>query len=85
MAIMAYGEFALQIPAQSQRADRILGCQLETDRSGRPDQVRVQYFSTGGVETVQMDFVEALALLSFLKSMQLDSGVSFPDDPRGPR
>lgn len=83
--VKIYGQFALQTVPQFQRADHIMGCQLEWDAQNRPDQLSIQYrcADDAQVQTLQMDFVQALFLLSCLKSLQLDSGVQFPDDPRG--
>ncbi|PZQ55781.1 MAG: hypothetical protein DI555_07070 [Novosphingobium pentaromativorans] len=80
-----YGEWAFSEPAEpANLADRILGARLLYDSKGRPEWVEAQFQSAGeGFATVRMDFPNALFLLSCLKSLQLDSGVPFPDDPRG--
>lgn len=64
----------------------MLGAALVTDRKGRPEWVDIQFQAAdadGPFQQVRMDFPNALFLLSYLKSIQLDSGVPFPDDPRG--
>jgi hypothetical protein len=80
-----YGEWAISDPAEPANVvDRILGTQLLYDSKGRPEWVEIQFQSASeGVATVRTDFPNALFLLSCLKSLQLDSGVPFPDDPRG--
>lgn len=80
----AYGQWAASDPPIAPaRADHILGCQLQFDKSDRPDTVTIQYQAAGaGVRAVEMDYANALFLLSALKSMQLDVGTPFPDDPR---
>lgn len=80
-----YGEFAFSVPpVPHEHADQILGCQLVSDSKGRPDEVRLQYQTAepGIFREVRMDYLQALFLLSCLKSIQLDSGTPFPDDPR---
>ncbi|WP_156439130.1 MULTISPECIES: hypothetical protein [Sphingomonadales] len=80
-----YGEFATGPMVRSEVADHILGALVELDSQRRPDQVAIQYRTTDGFREVRMDFVQALFLLSTLKSIQLDTGVPFPDDPRADR
>lgn len=81
-----YGEFFVSTePVPTANADRILGAALIRDAKGRPEWVDVQYETAdpnGRFQTVRIDFPNALWLLSCLKSIQLDSGVPFPDDPR---
>ena len=61
-----------------------MGARLTTDSQDRPDWIHVQFQSVDdGLVEIRLPFLEALALLSFLKCLQLDSGVQFPDDPRG--
>ena len=82
-----YGEFVVSTHAiPTANADRILGAALVSDSKGRPEWVDVQFETAdpnGRFQQVRMDFSNALFLLSCLKSIQLDSGVPFPDDPRG--
>jgi len=81
-----YGQFAVSTSAiPFEHADQILGCQLVFGGKQRPDAVRCQYQTAenGPVREVRMDYLQALFLLSCLKSMQLDCGTPFPDDPRG--
>lgn len=89
MTASAYGEFVASTrPIPTSNADRILGCQLLSDRKGRPEWVYLQFETADGdgrFHQVRMDFPNALFLLSCLKSMQLDTGTPFPDDPRGSR
>lgn len=72
-------------PIPTQDADRILGCQLRCDTKGRPEWIDLQFQTAepNGFRQVTMDYPNALFLLSCLKSMQLDCGTPFPDDPRG--
>jgi hypothetical protein len=80
-----YGEFVVSTHAISTaNVDRVLGAALVSDRKGRPEWVEVQYETAepGRFQQIRMDFPNALFLLSCLKSIQLDSGVAFPDDPR---
>ncbi|MBB4611599.1 hypothetical protein [Sphingomonas yabuuchiae] len=83
-----YGEWAFSTPPiKPENADHILGAQVSVDRQGRPEFVDIQYRTADGGEAirqVRMDWLNALALLSILKSMQLDSGAPFPNDPRNP-
>ena len=88
MAITPYGEFvASSHPIPTANADRILGAQLVTDAKGRPEWVDLQYQTADGepFQQVRMDFLNAMFLLSCLKSIQLDLDWPFPDDPRGGR
>ncbi|SDC30061.1 hypothetical protein SAMN05444678_102238 [Sphingomonas sp. YR710] len=80
-----YGEFATGAAVRPVRADHILGCRIELDAKRRPDQLAVQFRNPDGFHEVRMDFVQALFLLSTLKAIQLDTGTSFPDDPRAIR
>lgn len=86
MAGNLYGEFVVSTqPIPTVNADRILGAALVTDSKGRPEWVDVQYETAdpnGRFRQIRMDFPNALFLLSCLKSIQLDSGVPFPNDPR---
>lgn len=80
-----YGEWIIcEPPIDPISADHILGVHILHDKSGRPDQVEISWQSAGAepFQTVRMDYLNALALLSMLKSMQLDEGTPFPDDPR---
>lgn len=82
-----YGEWAITSPPiPVSNADRILGVHIAHDKQRRPDFVTVQYQTADGcgVDSVRMDYLNALFLLSCLKSMQLDEGTPFPDDPRAP-
>lgn len=80
-----YGEWLVsEPPLPVADADRILGVQLSTDAKGRPEWVDIQFQSAGeGFRQFRMDLPNALFLLSCLKSIQLDTGTPFPDDPRG--
>ncbi len=83
-----YGEWFMSTPpVKPKHADRILGARILHDAEGRPEWVDLQYHSSddGRFHQIQMDFVNAVFVLSCLKSMQLDSGIPFPDDPRAPR
>ena len=82
-----YGEWVVTIPpVPVLNADRILGIHIAHDSQNRPDFVTLQYQTAdgAGIQSVRMDFVNAMFLLSSLKSLQLDEGVPFPDDPRHP-
>lgn len=84
----SYGEWmASTHPPEVIHADHILGAHVAHDSQGRPEWVVVQWQNSPGpdYQQMQMDFPNAMALLSMLKCIQLDSGVSFPDDPRGER
>lgn len=73
-------------PMKVEHADHILGAQVLLDKKNRPEFVDLQWQSSddGAVHQVRLDWLNALALLSFLKSIQLDSGQPFPNDPRNP-
>lgn len=79
-----YGEWVVTIPpVKAMAVDRILGAQIVHDKKGRPDRVVIQWQSAGsGVQAIEMDYPNALFLLSSLKCIQLDEGTAFPDDPR---
>lgn len=82
-----YGEWRVSSqPRKVFHADRILGAKLSRDSSGRPEWVEFQWQDAPGADfhQMQLDFPNAIALLSMLKCLQLDSGVDFPDDPRAP-
>jgi hypothetical protein len=72
-------------PPEVLHADHILGAQLSHDTQGRPEWVEIQWQEETGPEyrRMQLDFPNAMFLLSLLKSIQLESGIAFPDDPRG--
>lgn len=80
-----YGEWFSGTGIAAVRADHILGSRIELDAQRRPDQVAIQFAAIAGVGEVQMDFAQAMFLLSTLKSIQLDTGLPFPDDPRADR
>ena len=83
--VMPYANWYQSVPPQEPiHADRISGGQLWYDQQDRPEWVTIQW-QDGGEQlyhTLQMDFPNAMFLLSVLKSMQLDTGTPFPDDPR---
>jgi len=83
-----YGEWevGIDLPFPIQHADHILGARVLLDTKRRPEFVELQWRSADDGQTHQtrMDWLNALALLSFLKCMQLDSGWPFPLDPRDP-
>ena len=83
---VSYGEWVSSTdPIPTSNADRILGTLLVSDKWGRPEWVDIQYQTADGemFQQVRMDFENAMFLLSCLKSIQLDTGTHFPDDPRG--
>ena len=86
MPVYPYGEFVVSTaPIPTANADRILGTQLSTDRKRRPEWVDLQFQTAdagGPFQQLRMPFLDAMFLLSCLKSMQLDLGWNFPDDPR---
>ena len=82
-----YGQGFLNSPPEGVPvADHIHGVRLLFDKQGRPDAVEVQWHQVDKPmwQVVRMDYLNALFLLSCLKSMQLDQGSPFPDDPRAP-
>jgi hypothetical protein len=80
-----YGEWAVTIPPiEIEHADYVLGARVLLDTKGNPEFVDMQWHSTDGVHQVRMEWKNALAMLSFLKCIQLDSGWPFPLDPRDP-
>jgi hypothetical protein len=83
-----YGEwaFASEPTIPLTNADRMLGARISFDLKNRPEWVDIQFQTADGqgIQEIRMDFVNAMFLLSCLKSMQLDSGLPFPDDPRAP-
>jgi hypothetical protein len=86
MKTTIYGVFAVGSPPASRAADHILGARVQADSQDRPMWVDIQWMQAGTPQPVQiqLDFVNAMFLLSLLKCIQLDSGYPFPDDPRAP-
>lgn len=85
--VVPYGEwFVSAEPIEVEHADRILGARPLLDNRDRPEFVDIQWQSSddGRFHQLRLDWLNALALLSFLKSIQLDSGQPFPLDPRNP-
>lgn len=86
MPVYSYGDAVVSThPIPTSNADQILGIQLVTDRKRRPEWVDLQFQSADReypCHQVRMDFPSAMFLLSCLKSVQLDLGMPFPDDPR---
>lgn len=80
-----YGDNVTSRDVGIQVADHILGTRVELDNQRRPDQIAIQFQTTDGVRELRMDFVQAMFVLSTLKSIQLDTKTPFPDDPRGDR
>lgn len=83
-----YGEFFFsEPPVEPIVVDRILGIHSLHDKQGRPEFVHLAWQTAGQepFQTLQLDYPNALFLLSILKSMQLDEGTPFPDDPRAPK
>jgi hypothetical protein len=82
-----YGEFVIG-PAGALKtisAGHMLGSRLRLGDDGKPAWVDLQWREKNGeVTQVEMPYVQAMYVLSLLKSHQLDSGYPFPDDPRAP-
>lgn len=76
-----YGTWQLNV--RDLVADQVLGAQLRYALDGKPKGVAVQFDSPMGRHSVEFEFLNAMFLLSLLKSIQLDTGTPFPDDPRG--
>lgn len=86
MASKLYGEAVLGVaPDRIVSVDHVMGGLLSTDSQGRPTSLDLHYQSADGPgpRALRLDWPNAMFLLSLLKSMQLDTGTSFPDDPRG--
>ena len=82
---MPYGDWTVYVPPiEPVVADHISGVLLSYDKQRRPEWVDIQWQSAcdNKLHQLQMDFLNALRLLSMLKAMQLDTGTPFPDDPR---
>lgn len=62
--------------------DRIEGGVLEWDARDRPAFVELHYLVAGKPSVMRMPFDDAMAVLSIVKAIQLDTGIPFPDDPR---
>ena len=80
-----YGEWIISDPPiEPISADHVLGVHISHDTSGRPDQVEVAFRSADSepFQKIRMDYLNALALLSMLKAMQLDEGTPFPETPQ---
>ena len=89
MKTKTYGTFAVAsdgpLPGALPDADHILGLRVVFDSRNRAEAIEVQYRTAEEphpIRQFRMDFPNALFLLSLLKSMQLDAGIPFPDDPR---
>ena len=68
-------------------AGRIIGLRLLYDggQEQKPATVTLQIAWAGRrFSDLRMPFVEAMALLTMLRAMQLDTGFELPDDPRAP-
>lgn len=76
--------FANLSPEQVRDADRIAGGLLERDVRDRPWRFELHYTVGGKPQILRMPFDDAMALLSVVKAIQLDTGIPFPDDPRAP-
>lgn len=86
-ATQIYGEWAVgPHPALHEiTAGHVLGGRLRNGGDGEPSRLAIQWRDLDGqVVQLEMQFVQALFLLSVLKSAQLDTGLPFPDDPRAP-
>ncbi|UZK67817.1 hypothetical protein [Sphingomonas sp. M1-B02] len=84
MADKIYGEWMGSAePLPIVNVDHILGAQVSFDWRGRPEFVEFQYRTddqTYPFQQARMDWSNAMALLSFLKCIQLDSGQPIPFD-----
>jgi hypothetical protein len=76
-----YGEFStgsvVRIPE-----GHILGSRLRRSENDDPIAVEIQVRSLGNIAMVELTIPQAMFLLSVLKSVQLEIGYPFPDDPR---
>lgn len=82
-----YGEFAVgepgAIPVIS--GGHILGSRVRSAPNGDPIGLDVQWREAGGrIVQLELPWIQAMFLLSLLRSHQLDTGLPFPDDPRAP-
>lgn len=78
-----YGEWFVSVPpVDAQCVDHTLGARLSYSPNGDPEILAVQFGLEQGVVQLELKFADAMFLLSCLKSLQLDSGIPFPNDPR---
>lgn len=80
-----YGTLHIGTPGtiETVLADRIHGARI-LRQDGEFVGVEVQFQSAKNVLGLAIPKLDALFLLSLLKSIQLDEEVPFPDDPRDP-
>ena len=78
---IVYGKFSMETVVAIPEG-RILGGRLRRNESDEPIKVEIQLQSLGKVAMIDLKIPEAMFLLSVLKSVQLDIGYPFPDDPR---
>lgn len=81
-----YGDFAVapkgSIP--SIHMNHLMGFSVGRRPDGQPAGMDLQFQSQGQIHSVTIPLLEAMALLSMLKSFQLNEDLPFPEDPRDP-
>lgn len=79
-----YGEVRLDSagnPPPSRHVDTILGFRVGRV-AGKAAGLDIHFESQGEVLSMTVPLIQAMWLLSILKSFQLNEGLPFPDDPR---
>lgn len=82
----AYGTVAGYAPGviPTDHVDRIHGLRVARTPDGQLAGVELQFDTPEKRKHMTIPLMEALALLSFLKSFQLEEDLPFPEDPRDP-
>lgn len=81
-----YGEFVVGPPGSvpSVHMDEFMGFRVGRSSEGRIAGVDLHFRSRGQVQSLTIPMPQAMAMLAYLKSLQLNEDVPFPEDPRDP-
>jgi hypothetical protein len=81
-----YGTVAGYAPGviPTDHVDQIHGLRVGRSPDGRPVGIELQFDTETERRHMTIPLMQALALLSFLKSFQLEEDLPFPEDPRDP-
>lgn len=84
MSSKAYGDvFATNHAVEETDVGHISGGLLRYGPSHEPVAFEIHAGGPSQPQKVRLSFGDAMFLLSMLKSIQLDLGIPFPEDPRG--
>lgn len=80
----SYGKLVQNVkPATHLTVGHILGGTLIWSDNNQAESVYIQATKDKQLQRFDLSFGDAMFLLSILRAVQLDTGVSMPDDPRG--